>query len=429
MALLRHPAYLVPPGNSPPFAAVTEHDHAAWVIIATALGLSWSLTFGVMRLIVRATTRQRHGYDDYALAISTVCPILLEQSMSTAAHHDHQFLAVIQSAIVLGACANGLGKSIHLLTPDQIKKVQEMTYTGMLFWILSIGASKLSVALFLLRLTPVCTHRRVYQTFIAILVVWIIVYIFAFALQCDLSEPWITIGASCPGVYERWQTFCALDILSEIALVCMTVYLVWDLKSSTSAKVKIIFAFSFRLPQIIAIAYRLKTFPLDGLLTDPTLTESELVVWTQTELNYSLMSATIPCLRTFVSSLSTNYGSIRDPKAAHTFTFSDTVTSRTHSDAAMASQSFQMNTLKSVEQAHTSTHVPATLQEEDGYSYGIRGPTPGGAESVKARDVVRLPSMQKDNESTDRTSMGSNDSQRMIIKKQVTWTSERNKEW
>ena len=141
-----------------------------------------------------------------------------------------------------------------------------MTYTGMLFWILSIGASKLSVALFLLRLTPVCTHRRVYQTFIAILVVWIIVYIFAFALQCDLSEPWITIGASCPGVvsisilstldiyadtreqYERWQTFCALDILSEIALVCMTVYLVWDLKSSTSAKVKIIFAFSFRLP-------------------------------------------------------------------------------------------------------------------------------------------------------------------------------------
>ena len=127
MALLRHPAYLVPPGNSPPFAAVTEHDHAAWVIIATALGLSWSLTFGVMRLIVRATTRQRHGYDDYALAISTVCPILLEQSMSTAAHYDHQFLAVIQSAIVLGACANGLGKSIHLLTPDQIEKVQEVS--------------------------------------------------------------------------------------------------------------------------------------------------------------------------------------------------------------------------------------------------------------------------------------------------------------
>lgn len=47
--------------------------------------------------------------------------------MSTAAHHDHQFLAVIQSAIVLGACANGLGKSIHLLTPDQIKKVQEVS--------------------------------------------------------------------------------------------------------------------------------------------------------------------------------------------------------------------------------------------------------------------------------------------------------------
>lgn len=47
--------------------------------------------------------------------------------MSTAAHHDHQFLAVIQSAIVLGACANGLGKSIHLLTPDQIEKVQQVS--------------------------------------------------------------------------------------------------------------------------------------------------------------------------------------------------------------------------------------------------------------------------------------------------------------
>lgn len=52
---------------------------------------------------------------------------LAEAMMSTTAHDDSQFLAVIQSAIVLGACANGLGKSIHLLTPDQIEKVQQVS--------------------------------------------------------------------------------------------------------------------------------------------------------------------------------------------------------------------------------------------------------------------------------------------------------------
>ncbi|KAI5206250.1 hypothetical protein E4T38_03889 [Aureobasidium subglaciale] len=426
MSEVRHAAYIVPPGSSRPFAVVSDVDHSAWVIIATALGLSWSLTFGVMRVIVRATTRQRHGVDDYALAVST-------------------FLTIIQSSIILGACANGLGKSITLLTPDEIEKVQQvgsclsdtikseadlekqMTYAGMLFWIIAIGASKLSVALFLLRLTPVCTHRRVYQTFMAILSIWIVVYVFAFALQCDMSRPWITIGASCPGVYERWQTFCALDIISEISLVCMTVYLVWDIQSSTSAKAKIVFAFSFRLPQIIAIAYRLKTFPTAGLLVNPTLSESELVVWTQTELNYSLMSATIPCLRTFVSSLSTNYGSIRNAKSSAAFNYESTIASRTQSEPS--GQSFQMTTLNSVEQVQTSTHVPATLQEEEGYSYDIGGPTTHDTASVKAKEVVRLPSMQKDNESADRTSIGSNDSQRMIIQKEVTWTFERNKEW
>ena len=63
---------ITPPGQSPPFAVVTPTDHTAWIVIATALGLSWVLLFGCGRLFVRCTVNPGFALDDASFAASTV---------------------------------------------------------------------------------------------------------------------------------------------------------------------------------------------------------------------------------------------------------------------------------------------------------------------------------------------------------------------
>ena len=47
--------------------------------------------------------------------------------------------------------------------------------------------------------------------------------------------------------FLRWQTISAVDIATEIGLVAMSIFLVWDLRTSVSKKAVVVCAFSFRL--------------------------------------------------------------------------------------------------------------------------------------------------------------------------------------
>lgn len=62
----------VPSGQYPPFAVVTETDHTAWIIIATALCLSFILLFSAIKIFIRFTVTPTLGLDESFLAASTV---------------------------------------------------------------------------------------------------------------------------------------------------------------------------------------------------------------------------------------------------------------------------------------------------------------------------------------------------------------------
>lgn len=64
--------FVVPPGQHPPLAVVSENDHTAWIILATAIGLSCVLIFGAVRIVVRRTISPGARLDDVFLAASTV---------------------------------------------------------------------------------------------------------------------------------------------------------------------------------------------------------------------------------------------------------------------------------------------------------------------------------------------------------------------
>ncbi len=65
-------SFIVPPGQSPPFTVVTDTDHEAWIVVATAFGLCCSLLFGGIRIFVRLTIARGVGLDDALLGVATV---------------------------------------------------------------------------------------------------------------------------------------------------------------------------------------------------------------------------------------------------------------------------------------------------------------------------------------------------------------------
>jgi len=120
--------------------------------------------------------------------------------------------------VLLSACADGLGRSAELLEPRMLTLVQIVSslfssisahghvlntlqkfYTSNLLFVASLAFSRASVAYFLLRLTPVGGYRRFINGLLGAIAVWGMALIFAIALTCDMSSPWIVVGQRCTG--------------------------------------------------------------------------------------------------------------------------------------------------------------------------------------------------------------------------------------
>lgn len=122
--------FIIPPGYSPPFAIVTDSDHTAWILIATALGLACSLLFGGIRTFVRCTICPGVGWDDVLLASATVSLQVFKIRSPFPRYclltGPVQILAIFQSSIILDATSDGLGRSIELIPSHNHNKVQQV---------------------------------------------------------------------------------------------------------------------------------------------------------------------------------------------------------------------------------------------------------------------------------------------------------------
>jgi hypothetical protein len=121
--------------------------------------------------------------------------------------------------------------------------------------------------------------------------------------------------------------------------------------------------------------------------SDPTLNGVLASVWTQIQISYAIVAATIPCLRPFMNALSTNYGA----------------------------------------PAQTKSPSGSKQQYKNNYSLSSlsKGSRLGRIEKLKAS--APLPSWDRTNHQTsvmsgDQHSMESHESKKMIISKKNEWT-------
>lgn len=210
----------------------------------------------------------------------------------------------------------------------------------------------------------------------------------------------------------------------------ISVWLVWGLVTSVSNKVIVAVAFGFRLPMIVWIGFRLGSLTdTSRLASDPTLYESIFICWTQTELNYSLMAATIPILRPLVNNLATHYGGGHGASSDGYGTgtgggsYNRTTGARSRQGArqSLAANAIKMSTLRSI--TRSKTREPS--EDDEILSSSVEGGVKNGSSWPLASTSANVyPGTRGEGgkrQNGDASSVGSNDSQKMIIRKDVQW--------
>ena len=242
---------------------------------------------------------------------------------------------------------------------------------------------------------------------------------------------------------------CTIDAILEAAVVACTAFMIRPLKTPASKKFVVVFVFSFRLPIIVIIAFRLRTFHQSGLTTNFTFLQSIYITLTQTQVNYSLISATIPNLRPIINNLNTHYGAMGEStltgsnynsnsngsnsNSGNRTTTGQRSGSRRNSRRSSMGNVFAMGPLKRFKsKAKDSAHSGAKAN-----SSGLRGEEwedmPGletvpsiGTQAVETGSSVHVSANREVGNGVgptmrdiDGASARSNESQRMIIRKEV----------
>jgi hypothetical protein len=172
----------------------------------------------------------------------------------------------------------------------------------------------------------------------------------------------------------------------------MSIYLVWSLQLDFSRKAVVIFAFSLRLAIIAPIVCHLHYVGYAVRSNDPSLRATSFVLCKQVEISYAIIAASIPVMRPFIIATTTNYGGAAEgPKG--------------HSGSQNTAITFGLSKLS--RRSHSNNHSQNRTRAEDDEIL-LNGNTAHTSVSAGYK--------------RDGTSAGSNDSERMIIRKDIQYS-------
>jgi hypothetical protein len=157
------------------------------------------------------------------------------------------------------------------------------------------------------------------------------------------------------------------------------------------------------------VGFRLHTFDEPGYTRNPFLLEVPFIVWTQSEMAYSLISATIPVFQNFLRNLNTGFGGIGATGGGYGYGYGSGNNSRVPKGSNM---SYQMSKLRS---ADKSVDIEEPEENRDHVLTNGHG----------ANNAPHALTTSRDAANGETTSIGSDESRRMMIRKEVQWSVRR----
>ncbi|KGO36735.1 hypothetical protein PEX1_003950 [Penicillium expansum] len=107
-------------------------------------------------------------------------------------------------------------------------------------------------------------------------------------------------NGKCIDTFHFWTAISSVDILTELIICLLPIYIIKPVQVSFGKKVPVVVAFAYRITVIIATIMRLVFMRNAPNSTDMTQSAFETRITTQCALCVTLITACIPCLKPFL---------------------------------------------------------------------------------------------------------------------------------
>ncbi|KAK8127244.1 hypothetical protein PG984_008352 [Apiospora sp. TS-2023a] len=273
------------------FSPITETDHAGYIWVVTIIGTAYT----ALSLLLRAWIKYRvYGWDDLLIAIGTV-------------------LHLGQSVAVYLALSYGLAKSNTVADPADGPAASKAWFASELLGLLVLGFSKCSVLALMMRVftpeTGTTSGHRACLALTMVSAVWCIASVITISARCDTATILSSANKdSCPGLYDRLLGIKVPDMITDVMICLIPPWATMPLHMTKGVRFHVSLAFSFRLFVVPLAALQLSYFKRDAAeSTDAQFDIANSLLFQQVALIVSLISATIPNLRTFMKSINSGF--------------------------------------------------------------------------------------------------------------------------
>lgn len=203
--------------------------------------------------------------------------------------------------MILGT-EHGLGKKQSLLSNTQERAIIQAEYAGDLFYVLALGLAKISTLLLLRGICVNKKHKTIAFGTSGVVLLWVLAAIVALAVRCGAHLPWTStdVQHQCVNLRGLWGGLLSVDILTELVIIILPIFMMLPVQTTRSKKAVIIAAFMCRLTlvaaSIVRIFYVVDYVPSREFAFKTVNTE----ILNQVVLSISITSACVPCLKPFL---------------------------------------------------------------------------------------------------------------------------------
>lgn len=271
------------------FSTVTPDDHGGLIYIATFMAFTYSSVTFLTRCFIKWKI---FGMDDWAIAAA-------------------QVFAGLQLIPIVVGLSSGLGKNLDMLDDKEYFEMARAQLANQVLLYFTLCLAKCSVVLLIQRVftRDMKVMWWVCNILVGAVIAWGIASMIAISVGCSPSTHVPSAAqTTCIGWILRYKLVVAFDVITEVLLVVLPIYLVWSVQMGVKFKLRVVLAFSFRLPVAVLSILFLHYFAESRHSSNPGVSVSAAIIFQQAELGYSLIAATVPCLKSFIKSFDTGLG-------------------------------------------------------------------------------------------------------------------------
>ncbi|KAK8095686.1 cfem domain-containing protein [Apiospora kogelbergensis] len=197
---------------------------------------------------------------------------------------------------------NGLGRDMWTLPMQNIENVLFLYYLGEIFYFAALAVNKISILIFILRVFPDQSFRRIVYGVIGLTAAYGISFVVATMLQCQpLNYSWkqidSTIQGKCNNIHLQGWMSAILNIVVDLIILVLPLKQLYALQTNLKKKIMIMVMFSLGIFVTIVSAIRLRSLIVFAASQNITWDYNEAAYWSTIEMHVGIVCACLPALR------------------------------------------------------------------------------------------------------------------------------------